>query len=79
MLTEFSLKMLNREAVSPKNKSLEIIKNLNIENRMVVADIGSGGGYFINEFSRKVGENGMVYAIDVNQKALDFISDNLEN
>lgn len=78
MLTEFSLKMLNREAASPKNMSLEIIKNLNIENRMVIADIGSGGGYFAQEFSRKVGEKGMVYAIDINHKALEFISDNFE-
>jgi len=70
--------MLNREAASPKNKSLEIIKNLNIGSRMVVVDIGSGGGYFAQEFSKKVGEKGMVYAIDVNQKALDFISDNFE-
>jgi ubiquinone/menaquinone biosynthesis C-methylase UbiE len=78
MLTEFSLKMLNGEAASPKNKSLKIIKNLNIENGMVVVDLGSGGGYFAHEFSRKVGENGMVYAIDVNKKALDFISHNIE-
>ncbi|MDO9044817.1 MAG: class I SAM-dependent methyltransferase [Methanobacteriaceae archaeon] len=78
MLTEFRLKMLNREADSPKNKSLEIIKNLNIENGMVVADIGTGGGYFTKEFSRKVRENGIVHAIDINQKALDFISNNLE-
>jgi len=78
MLTGFRLKILNREASSPKNKPLKIIKNLNIENGMVVADIGSGGGYFANEFSKKVGPKGKVYAVDVNEKSLDFISDNLE-
>ncbi|HMK53246.1 MAG TPA: class I SAM-dependent methyltransferase [Methanobacteriaceae archaeon] len=78
MLTELRLKMLNREASSSKNKPLEIIKNLNIEKGMVVGDIGSGGGYFTSEFSRKVGEKGKIYAIDVNQKSLDFIERNLK-
>jgi arsenite methyltransferase len=78
MLTGFRLKMLNREAASSKNKPLEIIKNLNIEYGMVLGDIGSGGGYFASEFSRKVGEGGKVLAIDVNQKSLEYISDNFE-
>lgn len=39
----------------------------------VVGDIGAGGGYFSFEFSRAVGENGKVYAIDTNQKSLDYI------
>ena len=72
MLTGFRLKMLNREASSPKNKPLEIIEHLNIQDGMVVGDIGSGGGYFTHEFSRKVGREGQVYAIDVNQKISGF-------
>lgn len=78
MLTEFRLKMLNREASSPNNKSSAIIEHLNITEGMVVGDIGSGGGYFTHEFSRKVREKGQVYAIDVNQKSLDFVVKNLE-
>lgn len=78
MLTEFSLKMLNRKASSPKNKSSAIIEHLNIQNGMIVGDIGSGGGYFTREFSRRVGEEGQVYAIDVNGKALQYISRNLK-
>jgi arsenite methyltransferase len=78
MLTGFILKMLNREASSLKNKPLEIINNLNIELGIVVGDIGSGGGYFTSEFSKKVGGEGKIYAIDVHQKYLEFISDNFE-
>jgi arsenite methyltransferase len=77
MFTEFRLKMLNREAASPKNKSSTIIKNLNLREGMTVGDIGSGGGYFTHEFSRKVGNDGQVYAIDVNGDALDYISSNM--
>jgi ubiquinone/menaquinone biosynthesis C-methylase UbiE len=77
MLTEFRFKMLNREASSPKNKPLKIIEHLNLHDGMVVGDIGSGGGYFTNEFSRKVGMDGQVYAIDTDEKALDFIKNHL--
>lgn len=78
MFNEFRLKMLNREASSPKNKPSTIIEHLNIKNGMVVGDIGSGGGYFSVEFSRDVGKEGQVYAIDVNQKSLDYLDRNLE-
>ena len=78
MLTEFRLKMLNREAASTENKSSAIIENLNLQKGMVVGDIGSGGGYFTREFSKKVGDEGQIYAIDVNDKSLDFIGANLE-
>ena len=75
MFTNFMLNRLNREAASPKNKASEIIENLNIHDGDIIGDIGTGGGYFSYEFSKKVGENGKVYAIDTNQKSLDFIED----
>lgn len=78
MLTGFKLRMLNRRASSPKNKPLKIIEKLNIEKGMVVGDVGTGGGYFAIEFSKKVGQKGKVYAIDINKEFLDFISDNIE-
>ena len=73
MFKNFRLKMLNREAASPKNKSLEIINGLNINDGDVVGDIGAGGGFFTFKFSGKVGKEGRVYAIDTNQQALEFI------
>ena len=78
MLTKFRLKMLNREASSPKNKPVEIIEHLNIYNGNVVGDIGSGGGFFTREFSREVGSKGQVYAIDTHQKSLDYIEDDIQ-
>ncbi len=77
MLRNFRLKMLNREAASPKNKPDKIIDNLNINSGDIIGDIGAGGGYFTLQFSRKVGEKGKVYSIDTDQKSLDFIADNL--
>lgn len=78
MLTKFRLKMLNREASLPNNKPADIIESLKITKGMVIGDIGCGGGYFTHEFSSKVGKEGQVYAIDVEQKSLDYINVKLQ-
>jgi len=67
------LKMLNYEASAAKQKPKEIIESLELREGQVVADIGSGGGYFTIEFGRKVGAEGKVYAVDTRMKNLDFI------
>ena len=73
MFTNFLLKRLNSEAASPKNKPYEIINGLKLHDGEVIGDIGAGGGFFTFEFSRKIGKEGRVYAIDTNQEALEFI------
>ncbi|MBW1778834.1 MAG: class I SAM-dependent methyltransferase [Deltaproteobacteria bacterium] len=73
MFTSFFLKMLNREAASPKHKSERIIESLNIQESYTIADIGAGGGYFTLKFAKKVGETGKVYAVDTQAKYLDYI------
>ena len=73
MFTDLFLKLLNREAASPKRKSKRIIETLRITKGGTIADIGSGGGYFTLEFARRVGENGKVYAVDNKPQYLDFV------
>lgn len=73
MFDEFRLKMLNKKASSDDSMPYEVIKNLDIDISDVVGDIGTGGGFFTFEFSRAVRKNGKVYAVDTNQKSLDFI------
>lgn len=46
MFTSLFLKMLNREATSRRSRPEEILEQLNIRAGQVIADIGSGGGYF---------------------------------
>ena len=43
----------------------EVLKALDLRPGEVVADIGSGSGYFSLRFARAVGETGRVYAVDV--------------
>jgi len=42
-----------------------VLAALRVSEGQVVADIGAGGGYFTEKFSRRVGTNGHVYATDV--------------
>jgi arsenite methyltransferase len=79
MFNNYRANMLNKEAGSPKNKASEIIKNINIQKEDLIADIGSGGGYFTFKFSNEVGKNGKVYSVDTNQKTLDYINETSKN
>jgi arsenite methyltransferase len=78
MFTSLFLKLLNREASSPRNKPLEIIQSLQIREGFKVADIGSGGGFFTLEFARRVGGTGQVYAVDSETKYLEFVRQGTE-
>ncbi|MDO5131788.1 MAG: methyltransferase domain-containing protein [Eubacteriales bacterium] len=40
-----------------------------------IADIGCGGGYFTWQFSKMVGENGLVYATEINEGALSYLKE----
>ncbi len=50
-----------------------ILGYLDIRPGMIVADFGAGGGYFTIPAARKVGENGKVYAIDIQKRVIDLI------
>jgi arsenite methyltransferase len=73
VFTSLFLRMLNREASSPKSKAGEILKSLSVREGWVVADIGSGGGYFTIAFARNVGPAGRVYAVDTRPDYLEFV------
>ena len=73
-MSEKRAEMFNKKAAKPKYKSDEIIASLKIQNGQIIADIGSGGGYFTYKFAKDVGEKGKVYAIDTNQEFLSYIN-----
>jgi arsenite methyltransferase len=68
--------MFNRKASDPENKPDEILEALALQQGQSVADIGAGGGYFSLRFAEGVGKDGRVFAVDTNQKFLEFIKDN---
>jgi ubiquinone/menaquinone biosynthesis C-methylase UbiE len=66
-------KMFNRRASNPKSKPELVLKTLKLKPGQRIADIGTGGGYFSFLFSKKVGKNGLIYAVDINPKFLKFV------
>ena len=65
--------MFNKKASKPKNKADQIIETLSLKTGQIIADIGSGGGYFTYRFAKAVGNKGKVYAVDTNQEFLAYI------
>jgi ubiquinone/menaquinone biosynthesis C-methylase UbiE len=63
----------NKKASDPKNKPDHIIKIVSLKQGQSIADIGAGGGYFSLRFAEIVGEKGRVYAVDTNEKFMEFI------
>lgn len=81
---------INRETSEPYKGDLSIFedekraKNLQIERVMdilkiadgnTVADIGAGSGWFTVRAAKRVGENGKVYAVDINEDAIKHINE----
>ncbi len=62
---------LNKQAAEQADAVLEALA---IQPGMTIADIGSGGGYFVFRFSDLVGPNGKVYAVDVDKTFLYIIT-----
>jgi len=71
-------KMFNKKAGDPRNKPNLIIEIMGLKSGQVIADIGSGGGYFTLKFAQIVGEEGKVYAVDTDEKLLEFVNNNAE-
>lgn len=58
-------------------KPNEILNALNIKNGQTIADIGAGSGYLAVKLSERVGTTGTVYAEDIQQDMLDYMSKRL--
>ncbi len=71
-------KYFNEAALLPASKPDEIVKSLSIKNGMVIADIGSGGGYFAYRFAEQTGSQGIVYAVDINKSYLTYIEEQIQ-
>ena len=51
----------------------KIVSEFGIKEGMMVADFGSGAGYFTILLAQRVGTNGKVYALDIQESALDNV------
>lgn len=56
-------------------KTDEVIKKLELKPGDIVADIGSGSGAFSIPMAKAIAPNGTLYAVDIDQKMIDFVAD----
>lgn len=52
----------------------EVLAKLSLKSGMVVADVGAGSGLFSRALAKTVAPAGKVYAVDIQQGLLDYIS-----
>lgn len=69
------LSRFERESRETFDKRKEIVAACQLKPGMVVADVGAGTGLFTRLFAVEVGEKGTVYAVDIAQKFLDYITE----
>jgi ubiquinone/menaquinone biosynthesis C-methylase UbiE len=53
----------------------EVIARLQLKPGDIVADIGSGSGSFSIPMAKAIAPNGILYAVDIDQKMLDYVAD----
>ena len=56
----------------------ELIDALKLEPDMNVLDIGTGSGLYAFKFAERLGENGKVFATDINSHAIDYVTQEIE-
>lgn len=65
-------------ALNPKRPTWEntpvILEHLGLQPGQVIADIGSGSGFFSYKFSRMVGNHGKVYALELKDEHIDRLN-----
>jgi ubiquinone/menaquinone biosynthesis C-methylase UbiE len=56
-----------------------VLNSIGATHGMVMADLGSGPGFFTVPMAQLAGEDGLVYAVDGNQAMLTALKENLAN
>lgn len=68
----------DRENRAEKLQIERVMDLLQITAGKTVADIGAGGGWFSAIASKRVGEQGIVYASDINEDSIKYINERKE-
>lgn len=51
-----------------------MVDSLKLKKGEVIADIGAGTGYIARKLSKRIGETGIVYAVEIQQEMLDILT-----
>jgi protein-L-isoaspartate O-methyltransferase len=68
---------LERPEREQEEKPGLLLDALKLKPGDAVADIGAGTGYYTRRLARKVGEKGVVYAVEIQQEMLDILTNKM--
>ena len=71
--TERAYQRMNDPSRDVWQKPQVVVEKLAIARGSRVADLGAGGGYFTWHLAKAVGPRGTVYAVDIEERAIDMI------
>lgn len=77
--TELMYQRMNDPARDVWQKPHAVIEKLAIKPNSRVADLGAGGGYFTGYLAKAAGPRGAVYAVDIDDTALDIIKEEMKS
>ena len=77
VMSHYGIEWLEREERDKEENTSLLLKNLNVQPGMIIADIGAGSGYHSSLLSKRVG-NGKVYAVDVELEMIAFLKDRIK-
>ena len=72
VMSNYGIEWLEREERDKEENTSLLLKNLNVQPGIMIADIGAGSGYHSSLLSKRVG-NGKVYAVDVELEMIAFL------
>lgn len=71
--TEWAYQRMSDPSRDVWQKPQGVIEKLSIVRGSRVADLGAGGGYFTWHLAKAVGPRGTVYAVDIDERAINMI------
>ena len=72
------VKFLMSEERKQQHNPETILNEVGVTKGMIIADLGSGPGFFTIPMAQMTGEKGLVYAVDSNQTMLKGLKENID-
>ena len=73
VMSHYGINWLERETRDKEENSRLLVKNLDIQPGMVIADIGAGSGYYTVKISTILSGGGKIFAVDVQAEMIEYL------
>jgi len=75
----FSVSMIYPQGRDSWQQPERVMDAIGVKPGMVIGELGAGKGYFTFKLARRVGNEGRIFANDIDEEALKFIEDQSRN